>query len=158
MSSTRLRNSGAEVPAQFAHHQGTGVGLDLTFGGGAVEEVLGADVGRHDDHGVAEVDGAALGVGDAAVVEDLQQGVEDIGVRLLDLVEQHDRVRLAAYGLGELAALLVADVSGGAPMSRLTVCRSWYSLMSRVDHVLLGVEQSPGEGLGQLGLPDAGGA
>ena len=32
-------------------------------------------------------------------------------VRLLDLVEQHDRVRPAAHGLGELAALLVADVA-----------------------------------------------
>ena len=62
--------------------------------------------------GVAEVDRAALGVGQAAVVEDLQQRVEDVGVRLLDLVEQHDRVGLAPHRLGELAALLVADVAG----------------------------------------------
>jgi hypothetical protein len=41
-------------------------------------------------------DRAALRVGEAPVVEDLQQRVEDVGVGLLDLVEQDDRVRLAA--------------------------------------------------------------
>ena len=39
--------------------------------------------------------------------------VEHVGVGLLDLVEQHDRVGPAAHRLGELAALLVADVAGG---------------------------------------------
>ena len=33
---------------------------------------------------------AALAVGQAPVVEHLQQHVEDVGVRLLDLVEQDD--------------------------------------------------------------------
>ena len=55
---------------------------------------------------------AALGVGQPAVLEHLQQRVEDVRVRLLDLVEQHDGERLAAHLLGELAALLVADVAG----------------------------------------------
>ena len=68
---------------------------------------------------VAEVDRAALAVGEAAVVEHLQQHVEDLGVRLLDLVEQDHRVRAPAHGLGELAALLVADVAGrGADEAR----------------------------------------
>ena len=68
-----------------------------------------------------EVHRAALAVGQAAVVEHLQQDVEDVGVRLLDLVEEHDGVGPAADGLGELAALVVADVarearrSGGPP-------------------------------------------
>ena len=37
--------------------------------------------------GVLEVDRAALAVGQPAVVEHLQQHVEDVRVRLLDLVE-----------------------------------------------------------------------
>ena len=61
--------------------------------------------------GVAEVDRATLTVGQAAVVEHLQQQVEHVRVRLLDLVEQHDRVRVAAHALGELPGLVVADVS-----------------------------------------------
>ena len=42
----------------------------------------------------------------------LQQHVEDVGVRLLDLVEQHDGVRVPPHGLRELAARLVPDVAG----------------------------------------------
>ena len=45
------------------------------------------------------------------VVEDLEQHVEDVGVRLLDLVEEDDGVGPAADGLGELPALVVADVA-----------------------------------------------
>ena len=52
-------------------------------------QVGGAEVRRHDQHGVAEVDRAALAVGEAALLEDLQQRVEHVGVGLLDLVEQH---------------------------------------------------------------------
>ena len=59
--------------------------------------------------------------------EDLQQGVEDVGVGFFDLVEQHDRERLATHLLGELTALVVADIAGGEPTSRLTVCFSRYS-------------------------------
>ncbi len=55
-----------------------------------------AEVARHDEHGVGEVDGATLAVGEAAVVEQLEQHVEHVGVGLLDLVEQHDRVRAGA--------------------------------------------------------------
>ena len=76
-----------------------------------VGEELRADVGRHDDQRVLEVDGAALAVGQAAVVEHLQEHVEHVRVRLLDLVEQHHLVGAPAHGLGERAALLVADVA-----------------------------------------------
>ena len=44
----------------------------------------------HDDQRVAEVDLIAERVGEDAVLEDLQQDVGDVGMRLLDLVEQHD--------------------------------------------------------------------
>ena len=40
-----------------------------------------------------------LTVGQPPVVEHLQQHVEDVGVRLLDLVEQHDGSRAAAAPL-----------------------------------------------------------
>ena len=53
-----------------------------------VEDELAADVGGHDDDRVGEVDRPALAVGEPAVVEHLQQHVEDVGVGLLDLVEQ----------------------------------------------------------------------
>ena len=111
MSSIRLRNSGRKWAAQLGQDPVPRVGRDLAVVGAADQQVFGADVGRHDDDRVAEVDRVALGVGDAAVVEHLQQGVEHVRVGLLDLVEEHHRVRAAAHRLGELAALLVADVA-----------------------------------------------
>src|SRR6185312_10272334 len=77
------------------------------------DDPVGADVRGHDQHRVGEADRAALAVGEPAVVHDLQEGVEDVRVRLLDLVEEDHRVRPAADRLGQLAALLVADVAGG---------------------------------------------
>src|SRR5258708_7407767 len=95
------------LPQQLEH-----LGLDLLpVLGPHLEDVLRPDVRRHDEHGVAEVDGAALGVGEPALIEDLEQHVEDVGVRLLDLVEQHDGVGTAPDGFGQLAALLEPDVA-----------------------------------------------
>ena len=51
--------------------------------------------------GVAEVDRAALAVGEAAVVQHLQEHVEHVGVRLLDFVEQDDLVGPATHAFGE---------------------------------------------------------
>src|ERR671922_198128 len=73
----------------------------------------GADVRGHDHDRVPEVDLAPLGIGQLPVLEDLEEDVEHVRVGLLDLVEQDDRVRLAAHGLGQLAALVVADVARG---------------------------------------------
>ncbi len=72
----------------------------------------GPEVRRHDQDGVLEVDHVPDRVGQPAVVEHLQQHVEDVRVSLLDLVEEHDGVRPAPDLLGQEAALFVADVAG----------------------------------------------
>src|SRR5690606_15519371 len=116
------------------------------------------EVGGHDDERVREVHRAALRVGQAAVVEDLEEHVEHLGVRLFELVQQHDRVGAAADGLGQLPALLVADV----PRRRADEAAHRVALLvlGHVDphHRVLVVEELLGEGLRQLGLADAGGA
>src|SRR6202042_950409 len=66
----------------------------------ALGDVSRPQVRGHDDHGVLEVDRAALRVGEAPVLKDLQQRVEDVRVGLLDLVEQDHGERLAADLLG----------------------------------------------------------
>ena len=78
----------------------------------AFKQILAAEVGGHDDNGVLEIDRASLRIGDAAVIENLQQDVENIRVRLFDLIKQHDGIRFSAHSLGKLTALVVADVSG----------------------------------------------
>jgi hypothetical protein len=44
---------------------------------------------------------SALGIGQAAVVENLEEDVEDFRMRLLYLVEEDDRVRSVAHRFGE---------------------------------------------------------
>jgi len=63
-----------------------------------------ADVRGHDHDRVTKVDAAPLGVGQLPVLEDLQQDVKDVRMRLLDLVQQDDRVRLLAGSPREGAA------------------------------------------------------
>ena len=95
-------------------------------------------------------------VGQASVLEHLQEHVEDIRVRFLDLVEQDHRVGLAAYFLGQVAALLVTDVARGRadqPGHRVFLHELGHV---ETHHGVFGVEQELGQGTGQLGLADPG--
>ena len=47
----------------------------------------------------------------AAILQDLQQQILNVAVCLFNLVKQHHAVWAAAHGLGQLAALLVADIA-----------------------------------------------
>ena len=117
-----------------------------------------ADVAGHDDDRVAEVDAATLGIGQVPVLQDLEEDVEHLGMRLLDLVEQDDAVALAAHRLGQLAALVVADVAGrGTDQARHVVALHELAHVDLHQRVLR-AEHELGERLGQLGLADAGGA
>jgi len=69
-----------------------------------------ADVRGHDENRVLEVNRVAESVGQLTILKNLQQDVEDIRVRLLDLIKQNHRVGRTLDALGELAALLVAHV------------------------------------------------
>ena len=79
----------------------------------ALGDIPRTEVRGHDDDGVLEVDLTALGVGQTTLFENLQQRVEDVGVSLLDLVEEHNGERLATHLLSELATLFVTDEAGG---------------------------------------------
>ena len=69
-----------------------------------------ADVRRHDDDGVLEIDGIAETIGQMPILEDLQQDVVHIRMGLFDFVEQNDGIRIPLYTLGKLAAFLIADI------------------------------------------------
>ena len=148
---------------------GTEVGLQQTVHGfpgfrpdfpvfDAVEDILAAQVAGHDEDGVLEIHGAALAVGDAAVVENLEQDVEHIRMGLFHFIKEDDTIGMAADGFGELASLVVADVSGRCPDQ--TGDAEFFHVFGHIDpdHVLFIVEERLGQGLGQLGLADAGGA
>ncbi len=100
-----MKELGPEGPAQVGRDPSADLGSGRPVSVRTAREPFGPHAGGQDDDGVAEVDGASPGVGEPTVAQDLQQDVEDVGVCLLDLVEQHHRVGLASYRLGELPAL-----------------------------------------------------
>jgi hypothetical protein len=99
---------------------------------------------------------ASLTVGETTLVEQLQEHVEHIAVRLLDLIEEKDRVRPAAHRFRQLAALFVADVAG----RRADQARHGVPLLVLAhvdaDHGAFVIEEELRERAGQLGLPHAG--
>ena len=79
-------------------------------------------------------------------------------MRLLDLIEQHDAVRLAAYLLGELAGLVIADIAG----RRADDARDG-ELLHKFGHIKTDkrfgrIEHIRGKALDKLRLADAGAA
>jgi hypothetical protein len=123
-----------------------------------VSSSIARDTATYPGPRVLEVDGTSLTVGQAAVLEDLQQRVEHVRVGLLDLVEEDHRERPPADLLGQLTTLVVTDVSGRRTDEtghRVLVVESRYV---QLDQRGLAIEQEPREGLGQLRFSDTGGA
>ena len=78
-----------------------------------VLELARTNVARQDDDCILEAHVRTIGSGDKAIVEDLQEYIVNVRVRLLQLVKEYDRVGLASHLLRELSALIVADVARG---------------------------------------------
>src|SRR4051794_6870507 len=84
---------------------------DLETESDGLRDVPRPEVGREDQDRVLEVYDPALTIGEPAVLQHLQKRVEHVGVGLLDLVEENHRERLAPNLLGQLATLVVTDVT-----------------------------------------------
>src|SRR5215213_6421284 len=120
------------------------------------DEMLAAHVGGHYDDRVLEVDRPTLGVREAPVIEDLQERVEDVGVGLLDLVEENDRVGTPADLLRELSRLFVSDVAwrgADEPVDGVGLLELGHVYP---DHGVLLAEEVLGESARKLGLTDTG--
>ena len=59
--------------------------------------MTGANVRRHDDDGVLEIDRVAQAVGQLAVFKNLQEDVENIRVRFFDFVKEHYRIGMTPH-------------------------------------------------------------
>ena len=74
-------------------------------------EALGPGVGGHHDDGIAKIGLAAVGIGQGAMIKDLQQQVKHIRVGLFYFIQQQDTVRLLVDRIGQQAALVKADIT-----------------------------------------------
>ena len=123
-----------------------------------VQDQVAAHVGRHNHDRVLKVYCAPVPVGEPAIVEDLEQHVKHVGVRLLDLVKEDHRIGPSPHRLGELATLVVPHIArGSANQTRHGVL---LHILGHVQahQVALVVEQKLGQRPGQLGLAHPGGA
>ncbi len=99
ISSMRLRNSGRKWPRSTSMTPALVFSYSSPAAPRAFQPSLDdvrTQVGRSDDDGVGEIHHPALAVGEATVVEHLQQDVVYVRVCLLDLVEQQHAVGACA--------------------------------------------------------------
>ena len=150
---------GAEELAQGLH----GPVLAHLVGGAAKAHRAGrlvgaARIGGHDDDSILKIHVPALGVGNVAIVQNLEHDVEHVGMGLLNLVEEDHAIGLAPHLLSELPGLVVAHVARGRADDA-----AHGKLLHKFGHVqpdegLGGVEHVHGQLLDQFGLAHAGGA
>jgi hypothetical protein len=97
----------------------------------------------------------SLSVSEAPIVQQLQQHIEHLGVRLLDLIEQHDAIGSASDGFGELPALLIADIAGRRADEAGDGVALHVFTHVKAHQVALIIEEELGKCFCQLGFADA---
>ncbi len=117
---------------------------------------LAAQVGGQEDNRVFEIDRPAFGVGQAAVVQNLEQNIKDLRMGLLNLVKKQDGVRPMPHRFGQSPALVITDIAG-----RRANHFGNGILLHILAHInpnqgLLVVKHKSRQGFGQLGFADAG--
>ena len=92
------------------------------------------------------------------VVQDLKENIEDVVMRLLDLIEQDDGERTPAHGLGQLSALFIAHIAWrGANQAGDRVLLHIFRHVDP-DHVGFVVKEGSGKRSRQFRFSDARGA
>ena len=141
---------------QILHDHSLSLRLDIAVFIDAIQQILGTDVGGHDQNGVLEVHGLAGGIGDTTIVQYLKQDIEYIRMCLFHLIEENNRVRFSADCLGQLTTLIVADISRRC--SDQAGYRMFLHVLTHIDtdHIVLIVEQCLSQGFRKLSLADTG--
>ncbi len=134
------------------------LGFALVAGGKAQRIALylvGAQIGGHNNYGVAEIHRAAFAVGQAAVVQHLQQHVKNIRVGLFNLIQQHHAVGAAAHRLRQLAALVVPHIAGRRANQPGHGVLLHIFAHIQTNHRVVAAKQSVGQSFGKLGFAHA---
>ena len=89
---------------QILHDHSLRLWLDATVLIDAIQQILGTDVGGHNEDGVLEVYCLTGGIRDTAVIQNLKQNIEYIRMCFLYLIEEDNGVRFPADCLSQLTA------------------------------------------------------
>ncbi len=121
---------GAEVEPEFFDHLGFDffelLGIEET-----VAVVVAPDVGSEDYDGVLEVHSSALTIGEASVIQKLEEDVEDIRVGFFDFIKKDNAIGSAADDFSELTAFFIPDISRRG--SDETGDRVFFSVFGHID-------------------------
>ena len=118
-------------------------------------DFMGSEVARHDDEGILEVDDTALAIGQAAIIKDLEEDVEDVGMSFFDFIKKDNRIRMTAHGFRELTPFFIAYIS------RRRTNQAAYGMLFHIfthidaDNALFIVEEHFRKALGKFRLADA---
>lgn len=115
-----------------------------------------AEVGGEDDDGFAEIHAFAAAAGEDAVVENLEELVEDARVGFLDFIEENDGEGFFADGVGEFAAHIGADVAGRRADEALVGVLGGELGHVKTDVGAFVAEEEFREGFGEFGFAGAG--
>ena len=75
-------------------------------------DLLRTGIRCHDNDRIAEINLPALCVSEISFIQHLQQHIEYVRMRFLDLIKQHNGVGVPPHLLGQLSALIVPDIAG----------------------------------------------
>jgi len=125
--------------------------------GAELHDGVGPGVRGQDDDRVFEIDAAPFPVLHLPLVEDLEEELQDVGMGLLDLVQENDGVGLSPDGFRQNATFPVSHVARRRPLQRGN--RVGFLKLRHVDgdQVSLPPIQEVGKGQSRLGLADAAG-
>src|SRR5262249_50543715 len=120
-------------------------------------EIIRAEVGSHDHDGVGQIHLLATAISNPTFVKRLEKEVQQVRGRLLDFVQQQNRVRIVSQPLGENAAALAANDAARHPNELLNRDRS-VLILGHVDayHLLFVPEHKLRDRFCQLSLTHAG--
>mmetsp|Transcript_8673 Transcript_8673/g.17171 ORF Transcript_8673/g.17171 Transcript_8673/m.17171 type:complete len:240 (+) Transcript_8673:422-1141(+) len=75
------------------------------------DQILATNIGGHDDDCVTEVHQSTLTISKATIVKHLKQHIENITVRLFNLIKKNHSVRTALYSFCKLATFFVTHIA-----------------------------------------------
>src|SRR2546430_4034708 len=68
------------------------------------------EIRSHDQNRILEINRSSFRISQAAIVENLQQDIENIGMRFFDLIKENDCVWTVSNRLSQLPAFLVTAI------------------------------------------------
>ena len=105
-------------------------------------------IAGHDNNRVGEVHLAALAVRQLTIIQDLQENIENIWMRLFYLVKEQDRIRSVAHLLRQLPSLFIAYIAWRRSVEAAS--REFLHVLTHIkaDECRLIIKETFGQGLG----------